>query len=173
MSKNIIIGIGNILFCDDGIGVFAAHYLEKNYSFEPAIDILDGGTIGIGLMRYFEEYDSVLLLDTISLASDVGSIYTLPSSELLDLPNYKNTAHEVEVVDMLQSSILLDKCAEVSVYGVVPSDIVTMQIGLSSKLEQYFELYIATIIDYIKKLNIEVRKTGNYSLQQVIKTLNS
>ncbi len=171
MTKNIIIGIGNILFSDDGVGVYSAVYLKKNFTFEPPLEILDGGTLGIGLINYFTEYDNVFIVDTISVDDDVGSIYSIPSDELLGLDGYKNTAHEVEVMDMLKTASLLDKCAKVTIFGIVPYDIQKVQIGLTKTLENKFDILIGTIINGIEKLNIKVIKKDNYKLETIIKEL--
>ncbi len=40
--KNIVIGVGNLLFKDEGIGIYAAKFIEENYTFEPSIEIIDG-----------------------------------------------------------------------------------------------------------------------------------
>ncbi|MEA2099908.1 MAG: hydrogenase maturation protease, partial [Campylobacterota bacterium] len=72
MDKNIIIGVGNLLFCDDGIGVIAIKYLEQNYDFNPKIELLDGGTLGFNLAEYFLEYENVFIIDTISTDDEAG-----------------------------------------------------------------------------------------------------
>ncbi|NEW61363.1 hydrogenase maturation protease [Sulfurovum sp. bin170] len=164
--KNIVIGLGNILFYDDGIGVFTALYLEKNFIFEPSLTIIDGGTLGIGLIDYFAEYDNVFIIDTISVDDEAGSIYVLPSDELLGLSGQKNTAHEVEVVDMLQRAMLLDKRAEVTIFSIIPQNIEKIEIGLSKVLEDKFELFIAIIIE---KLDIKVmRKEKQITLSNLL-----
>ena len=166
--KNIVIGLGNILFYDDGIGVFTALYLEKNFTFEPPLSIIDGGTLGIGLLEYFAEYDNVFIIDTISIDDKAGSIYVFPSDELLGLHGAKNTAHEVEVVDMLQTALLLDKQADVTVFGILPSDIDKVEIGLSQLLKEEFECFVDTIIEKIEELDIKVSRKDDFLLEEII-----
>ena len=95
-GKNILIGIGNILFCDDGVGIEVVKHLEEHYTFEPTLELLDGGTLGFGLLEYFSEYDTVFVVDTISLEGSAGEVFSIPSKELLGGSAYRNTAHEVE-----------------------------------------------------------------------------
>lgn len=168
MSKDIVIGIGNILFSDDGIGVFAARVLKEHYSFSKDIEILDGGTLGIGLVEYFSSYGNVLILDTISLDDEAGSIYSFPSKELLNLEGFKNTAHEVEVVDMLRSASLLENCADVKICAIVPKDIKTVSIGLSKGFEKFFTAYLDAVINEIKSLGVDVVKKSDYDLESII-----
>jgi len=158
MAKNIIIGVGNILFCDDGIGVLAVEHLQKNYTFSPDIELLDGGTLGFNLAEYFLEYDNVFILDTISLDAKVGEIFKIPAQELLGGGEYKNTAHEVEVLSMLEACELYDTKADVTIFAIVPHDIETIKIGLSDVLEDKFEYFIQSVIDGVCELGIEVLK---------------
>lgn len=169
MAKNIIIGVGNLLFKDDGVGIFAVSYLKKNFSFKPELELLDGGTLGFGLMDYFVDYDNVIVIDTISVDDEAGSLYQLPSDELLGGRPYKNTAHEVEVVQMLQSCELYDKKADVVIFGVVPKDIKSVGIGLSDELSDKFDILIEAIIKKIQELGIKVTKKASVGLEEIIK----
>ncbi len=172
MAKNIIIGVGNLLFCDDGIGVIASQYLRTNYSFFPELEILDGGTLGFGLIEYFTQYDNVFILDTLSLNDSIGSMYKIPAQVLLAQGGYKNTAHEVEVVAMLEAASLSDKRAEVTVFGIVPSDIETVCIGLSASLEKQFLPFIELVLEGVKSLNIDVNSKSDKTLKEIISILD-
>lgn len=136
--KNIVIGVGNILFCDDGLGALVVEHLRKNYTFEPELELLDGGTLGFGLLEYFSEYDNVFIVDTISAKGEAGDVYVIPSDELLGGVSYKNTAHEVEVLQMLEACEVYGKKANITIFGVVPKDIITPKIGLSKELDEKF-----------------------------------
>ena len=56
MKNTIIIGVGNMLFKDEGIGIYASEYIKQNYEFDEDLEIIDGGTLGFKLMAYFQEY---------------------------------------------------------------------------------------------------------------------
>lgn len=167
MAKNIIIGVGNLLFCDDGVGILALHYLKENYNFSSEIELLDGGTLGFGLIDYFLEYDNVFILDTISLDDEAGSIYKIPSDELLGQGGYKNTAHEVEVVSMLEAAALSEQRAEVTILAIVPSNITTVQIGVSSVLQERFSSFILNVIESLRSLGVEANFNNSMSLEEV------
>ena len=128
MKKNIIVGVGNMLFKDEGIGIYASEYIRQNYEFDDKnLEIIDGGTLGFKLMAYFQEYDNVIILDTVSIEDTAGSIYRLPSEVLLGLGNYRKTAHEVEIVEMLEIVSVLDSHANVTIMGIIPEDIIKIQ----------------------------------------------
>ncbi len=171
MAKNIVIGIGNLLFCDDGVGVITIRYLKDNFEFTPAVELLDGGTLGFNLAEYFLEYDNVFIVDTISADAKSGTVYKVPSDELLGSSNYKSTAHEVEVIQMLEACELYDKKAKVTVFAIVPYDIQTANIGLSEILKSKFDILVKTLVSEIESLGIKVKKINNYSLKSIEKEL--
>ncbi len=168
MAKNIVIGVGNLLFHDDGIGVIAVEYLKQNFSFSSELELLDGGTLGFNLIEYFLEYDNVFIIDTISTDAKAGEIYKIPSTELLGNGGYKNTAHEVEVVSMLEACELYDIKAKVTIFAMVPEDITTVKIGVSQVVSENFNLLIETLLEEIKGLNIKVVDKNTVLLEEII-----
>lgn len=170
--KNIVIGVGNLLFKDEGVGILAAKYLEENYDFEGDIEIIDGGTLGFKLMTYFQDYDNVIILDTVSIEDKAGDIFRLPSDVLLGLGQYRKTAHEVEIVEMLEICSVLEKHAEVTIIGIIPEDIVSVKIGLTKTIEDKFMGLINQAIEDIEKLDIKViKKSEQKSISQICKGL--
>jgi len=170
--KNIVIGVGNLLFKDEGVGILAAKYLEENYEFEGNLEIMDGGTLGFKLMTYFQEYDNVIILDTVSIEDNPGDIFRLPSDVLLGLGQYRKTAHEVEIVEMLEICSVLDKHAEVTIIGIIPEDIQSVKIGLTKTIEEKFIGLINQAIIDIEKLGIKVSKRDEQkSISQICKGL--
>lgn len=170
--KNIIIGVGNVLFKDEGIGIFASKYLEENYTYANTdLEIMDGGTLGFKLMRYFQEYDNVVILDTISVEDEPGEIYRLPSDVLLGMGNYRKTAHEVEIIEMLEICSLLEKHAVVTILGIIPEDIQKVQIGLTQIIEDRFEEYILNVIKEVENMGVKIEKTGELTVKQIAMSL--
>ena len=167
--KTAVIGVGNLIFKDEGVGVYAQRYIEQNYTFEDDVTLVDGGVLGFHLMGYYQDYDKVLILDTITMDYEAGSVYNLPSEELLGLGSYKQTAHEVEVVEMLEICTMLDKMAEVNVIGIIPKDIQSVEIGLSDELKEKFPLFVDAAMDELKNSGIRFKKeTQEHLLENVL-----
>lgn len=171
MKKNIIIGVGNMLFKDEGVGIYASEFLKQNYSFEGDIEIIDGGTLGFKLMTYFQEYENVIILDTVSIEDKPGEIYRLPSEVLLGIGNYRKTAHEVEIVEMLEIVSALDSHAEVTILGIVPLDIMSVGIGLTKIMEDRFEEFILHAVKEIESLGITTSRVDNISIPDIVKSM--
>ncbi len=170
--KNIVIGVGNMLFKDEGIGIYASEYIKQNYEFDDEeLEIIDGGTLGFKLMTYFQEYDNVIILDTVSIEDEVGGIYRLPSDVLLGLGNYRKTAHEVEIVEMLEIVSVLDSHAKVTIIGIIPADIESVGIGLTEQMENRFEEFILNGIKEIESLGIKATKVNDISIEDVVKSM--
>ena len=171
-KKNIVIGVGNMLFKDEGIGIYAAEYISQNYEFDDKnLEIIDGGTLGFKLTTYFQEYDNVIILDTVSIEDEVGSIYRLPSDVLLGLGTYRKTAHEVEIVEMLEIVSVLDSYANVTIIGIIPKDIISVGIGLTATMEDKFEEFILNGIKEIESLGIKATKVKNILIPDIVKSM--
>jgi len=156
--KIAIIGAGTIIFQDEGVGVYASKYLEENYTFDADVTMVDGGVLGFQLMTYYQDYDKVLILDTLTMDDTAGSIYNLPATELLGLGSYKQTAHEVEIVEMLEICSLLEKMAEVNIIGIIPQDIQSVNVGLTDQLQKGFSDFVGTALAELSKAGIKYKK---------------
>lgn len=167
--KTAIIGAGTVIYLDEGIGVYAARYLEENYHFDGDVTIVDGGVLGFGLMPYYQEYDRVIILDTITMQDEVGSIYNLPSDELLGLGSYKQTAHEVEIIEMLEICSLLENMAQTNIIGIVPFDIQTVKVGLSEVMQKEFLNFVDAALAELKHSGINyTQKEKRVALEVVL-----
>lgn len=167
--KIAIVGVGTIIFTDEGVGVYAAQYLSQNYDFDESVTIVDGGVLGFGLMTYYQDYDYVFILDTITIDDNSGSIYVIPSEELLGLGSYKQTAHEVEIVEMLEICSLLEKIADITIIGIVPDDIQTVEVNLTKTLKAQFSKFINETLNQLDKINVGYKKNqNNFTLDDII-----
>ncbi|MBD3611694.1 MAG: HyaD/HybD family hydrogenase maturation endopeptidase [Hydrogenovibrio crunogenus] len=153
-----IMGVGNILFTDEGIGIYATEFLKQNYQFSPTIDLIDGGTLGMNLIHYYQSYDHLLLLDTISVgdANTPGEVYSLNSDVLQGMGQYRQTAHEVEVLQTLELGALAGEIAQVQIIAMVPQDIETVAFELTRPIRQNIGLFINSVIQQLKTLGVTV-----------------
>ena len=156
--KIAIVGAGTIIYQDEGVGVYASKYFEENFTFVDDVTLVDGGVLGFQLMTYYQDYDKVIILDTITMDDDVGSIYNLPSEELLGLGSYKQTAHEVEIIEMLEICSLLERMADVNIIGIVPKDIASVNIGLTDEMKSQFDNLIEAAVDELDKSGIKYKR---------------
>ena len=169
MEKIAILGVGNILELDDGVAIYATKYLENNYSFEPSIDIINGGVEGINLLNLFMEYDYILILDAIEIDDEAGSIYHIPSNELTGYGLNSGGAHEIGVLQCFDILELMGKeLPESSVLGIVPAKI-DVKIGVTETIYEKFSAYIETLLKIIEKKSIKIKKKSSIcTLDEII-----
>jgi len=166
----IILGIGNVLQKDDGIGVYAATYLQQNYTFTPDVEIINGGVEGINLFTVVERSDRLLILDSIELDDESGSIYLIPSHELGGHGLNSGGAHEIGVLQVLDMLELQGKLLpDATVLGIIPHHI-TFEMALSETLTEAFEGYIKVALKFLRDSGIKVTpKQEEISLEKIIR----
>lgn len=154
-AKVALIGSGNAFFMDEGIGLYAGKYLKENYTFAPALDIVDGGTLGFGLMPLLQEYEVVIIANTSSDDDKIiGSIDVLSGDELIANQGIKKTANEVEITEMLQICSMANHCAQTTMVSIVPEDIISVHVGVTPALREKWLEYIDVIVDELAKCKI-------------------
>ncbi len=150
-----IIGIGNVLEKDDGLGVYASTYLQKNYTFNPNIQIINGGVEGIHLLNILEEAKHLIILDSLELNDKPTSIYAIPAQEISGYGLNNGGAHEIGIIQCMDMMELQGKeVPQAIVIGIVPAE-VTFEFGLSQELTKAFEGYVSVVLQYLQKHNIE------------------
>jgi len=157
----LILGIGNILFGDEGVGPHLANLIEEKYSFssnEHSIDIIDGGTLAQRLIPIITEYDRVIIIDCVNVDDgEIGDVYCFEFSDMPEHIKWDGSAHEVEMLQTLQMIEMMGDLPPVKIIGVIP-----YVIGENSTFSMTEEVIKASltmekvIIDYLKSLNIEV-----------------
>ncbi len=165
----VIIGIGNVLQKDDGLGVYAASYLNDNYTFSQKIQIINGGVEGIHLLNVLEENDHVVVLDCLQLKDEPASIYAIPAEEISGYGLNNGGAHEIGILQCMDMMELQGKeIPEAIVIGIVPGE-VTFEFGLSPELIEAFDGYISVVLQYLAKEGIEhTKKKEVTSLQDIM-----
>lgn len=131
MERILILGVGNILFKDEGIGVNALQWLLDHCTFPDNVRLLDGGTLGVGLMDALLECDRVYVLDAVLGGSEPGSVYRLTDENLRKSLSFRDSLHQTDLVDTLLYCDLLGHRPEGVVYGMEPADYHTMELGLT------------------------------------------
>jgi hydrogenase maturation protease len=150
----VIIGIGNILQKDDGLGVYAASYLNENYIFSEELEIINGGVEGIHLLNILEENNHIVILDCLQLDDSPASIYAIPAQEISGYGLNNGGAHEIGILQCMDMMELQGKeLPEAIVIGIVPKE-VTFEFGLSQVLIDAFDGYISVVLQYLIKHKI-------------------
>ena len=143
-----ILGLGNLLLCDEGFGVHFINYLTERYVFPDHFSVLDGGTAGIMLAPFMEDVDLLFVIDTVSLKAEPGSIHCFTDDDVrAGNVQFRMSPHQVGLLDILELSKIRDKAPEkTEMITVVPEDL-NLKIGLSPTLEPK----LAEVMDILLK----------------------
>lgn len=165
----VIVGIGNILQKDDGLGVYAATYLHENYTFSEEVEIINGGVEGIHLYNVLEDNEHIVILDCLQLNDTPASIYAIPAKEISGYGLNNGGAHEIGILQCMDMMELQGKeLPESIVIGIIPAS-VTFEFGLSQELLDAFQGYISVILQYLQKNGIKAtKKPSTTELLQII-----
>ncbi len=169
-----VVGVGNILYHDEGVGVYAARYLEQAYRFTPEIEVADGAALGFSLMDFFDDSSTVIVLDALLADAGPGAVYRLLTDQLLDLgPAVTPTAHEVDPILLLKRSHALGQGPEMVLLGIVPDDASQMAVGLTPALATAFPRFVDSVLDELRARGVRVERVRAMSLDDVINGLVS
>ena len=150
-----LIGSGNAFFKDEGVGLYAAKYFKENYTFTPELHIVDGGTLGFGLMPLLQEFDYVIIVNTSSSDDKTpGSIEVIDDEALMAQHGAKKTANEVEIAEMLQICSMADHVAKTYIVSIVPEDIIAVEVGLSPIIMQQWGAYIEAVLNVCETVGL-------------------
>ncbi len=125
----ILLGVGNILLTDEGLGVHVVNEMRKEYTFSPEIGIIDGGTMGMELLSYMRGMKKLLLVDAVNGGEEPGTVYEFPHRDMETYFTDHISVHEVGMQDILRIRALQDNPLEdAMVIGVEPE---SLDIGLA------------------------------------------
>lgn len=100
--KTIVLGIGNILLSDEGIGVLTLNYLKDHYSHLKQVEYLDGGTLSFTLVPMIEEADHLVVIDAAQLQAEVGTVRSFIDQQMDEfLGHSSRSVHEIGLIDLL------------------------------------------------------------------------
>jgi hydrogenase maturation protease len=118
-----VLGIGNVLWADEGFGVRAVEALHAAYAFPEAVELVDGGTQGLNLSNYVESAKRLLVLDAIDFALPPGTVKILRDGEVPAWSKAKLSPHQTGFNDILAMAQLRGCAPEsITVIGVQPVD---------------------------------------------------
>ena len=145
-QKILILGVGNYLMGDEGIGVHVAARL-LNENLPAGVDIVDGGTGGFHLLGYFEGYETIILVDATLDNNPIGTIRLIKPRFAQDFPKAMST-HDIGLKDMVSALQLLGKMPVIHLFVVSIESLQQQGIELTHGIEKV----VPDLIKEIKEL---------------------
>jgi hydrogenase maturation protease len=100
----LVLGLGNVLCGDDGLGAVAVHLLQRRYQAPDGALVLDGGTLGLSLLPTLEQAREAILVDAIRADGPPGSLVRLEGDDVAPAVAARLSVHQVGVLDLLEAA---------------------------------------------------------------------
>jgi hydrogenase maturation protease len=156
MKQITVLGIGNILLQDEGFGVRIIEELQRRYRFSGNLQVIDGGTLGMDLLRFITGTTKLLVVDAIDGGGAPGVFYRVAGDEVKAYFRSKVSLHELGIKDVLAVLEVLDEpIAEVVVMGVQPA-VLELGLDLTPVVASRVAKTVTAVIDQLEKWQIKV-----------------
>ncbi len=147
MARNIILGIGNLLMKDDGIGIHVVNRLNQ-MELPDGIEAIDGATFTLELLSIFQEASRILIVDAVKGGHSPGSVYYLTPDNLINEKSRVLSLHQVGFLDVIETAKEMGYCPDIRILGVEPYEI-SWGMELSDVLEEKFDVIVKKVLKYV------------------------
>ncbi len=150
-SKMVVIGIGNLLLMDEGVGVHTINELEK-HDLPLNVEIYDGGTGGFKLIDLMHGAARVMFIDAVEAGKEPGTVTVFSSDDVHSIYNNKKySLHDTNLMEVIKMTELLDNPPRIEIVGIQPK-IIDYGITLSKELTDSMSNIISTVLEEIDEV---------------------
>ena len=152
----LVLGLGNVLLGDDGLGAAAVARLEREYRVPPDVHVADGGTLGLSLLGLLAEAEHVILVDAVRADGPPGTLVRLDGEDVGDAVRDRLSPHQIGVADLLDAARLIDRYpATLTLLGLVP-DAIDLAVIRSRAVDHMLDKLVAAIVREVRSLGYEM-----------------
>ena len=149
-DRILVLGLGNILYADEGIGVRVAEALHTGYDFPPQVEIVDGGTQGLHLLGLVEQASRLLIIDAVDFGLKPGELVSKRDGHIpAYLSAQKTSVHQNSFSEVLALASLRDALPEeIVLVGMQPADL-TLARPLSTQARSALPRLVASALSIL------------------------
>ena len=156
----LVLGLGNTIMTDDGFGVKVVTTLSSRYHFQGPVQLLDGGTLGLYLLPYLEEIESLLIIDALDMRDEPGKIFRLEGDEVPRAFASKLSVHQMGLQDLLAVAELQGHVPRnLVVWGVQP-ECIEMSTELTATVAAAVEPVVDKILEELQGWGIKYEESS-------------
>jgi hydrogenase maturation protease len=156
MNRVIVLGVGNILLRDEGVGVRVVETLAERYVLPAEIQVVDGGTVGMDLLDTLAGCDHLLICDAVQTGAPPATVVKLADAEVPALFQTRYSPHQLGLSEVLATLMLMEEApAAITLIGVVPAD---LELGAELSPE------VAAVVDQAVETLIAELQTIGFTL---------
>jgi hydrogenase maturation protease len=157
----LVLGLGNVLLEDDGVGAAAVARLIDQYEAPAGVRVLDGGTLGLALLPYIDMADAVMLVDAIRVDEKPGSVVRLEGEDVVPAVATRLSPHQVGVADLLEGARWIGRYPRrLLLLGLVPESM-ELCVGLSPRVGRALPALVERIVEEAGALGFVFRRKSD------------
>jgi len=166
-SPLLILGLGNLLCSDDGVGVVATQMIAETRNVPEGVQVLDGGTLGLALLPYFEDAEQAILVDAIETDAPPGTLVRLEGDEVGPAVASRLSVHQVGVADLIEAARWRDRIPPTLVLlGIVPAT-TELRVDLSPAVQAALPALLDSICGEAARLGFPLPPKPRHELSHV------
>lgn len=151
-KKITVLGVGNLLFTDEGFGVRMVEKLCMEYDFSENVSVIDGGVLGTGLLGAMTDADELIVIDAVKNQGEPGSFYIIRHEEIPSRIRAKNSLHQLDFLETLSLCHILGKVPKTVIFGVEPEDIETLGVSMTETVASRMDMVAERVLGEIAAL---------------------
>jgi hydrogenase maturation protease len=155
-GKTVIVGVGNILWRDEGVGVHVLSELEKRYKFPPDVVMVDGGTGGIVWLPLVLEAKRLIIIDCADFGGTPGEIRRFSFADISSGVSFSST-HGMKVAEVLELARSIGSLPDTVIFGIQPANWQEAGEGLSAEISRFLPDYLKSVISELGSYGIEIK----------------
>jgi len=158
MQKVLVLGVGNLLLRDEGVGIHAIRALLDDYFIPEGVEVIDGGTAGMELLSFLVGVHRVILLDAVKAGGLPGSLIRLEDEEIPTFFRRKWSPHQVGLADVLAVLKLTgERPCHITLWGIEPA---RMELGLelSESVFPQVSVLVERVVEELRKLGYLLKR---------------
>ena len=155
MKTTLVLGLGNILLGDEGVGVRVVERLQALYDFPEGTQVMDGGTLALDLLPYVEDTDRLLVVDAVDMRAKPGTVVRIANEEVPTFLSIKVSPHQMGLADILSAARLLGHYPEDLVLLGVQPGVIDATLELSSPVAAQVDVLADRVLADLSRWGIE------------------
>lgn len=166
MSDNVLIlGIGNVLWADEGFGVRCVEHLAQNWALPETVKLLDGGTQGLYLLPFLEEADTLVVFDAVDYGLTPGTMKVVEGDEVPRFMGAKKMSlHQTGFQDVIATAQLMGYCPETLILiGCQPEELEDYGGGLRDVVAAQIEPAVHIALTKLAQMGIVAQPGATHS----------
>ena len=152
--KVMVLGVGNILLKDEGLGVRVVERLKAAYTFPENVELVDGGTAGLDLLPVVEGFDRLIIVDTVKTSEPPGSIFRFTPDDIGVKVPYKTSLHQIGMVEVFAIAEALGRKMDAVIIGVQPEDMSSWGLDMTPTIEAKVPEVMALVLKELSMLGV-------------------